>query len=74
MECSFGFCRAIYLKLFLTCQKSKPINDDDDNNNNKKENDNAGCPTHGLEEGGEGYTGISASEACCYCGGGGGCI
>eukprot|EP00526_Cylindrotheca_closterium_P006657 CAMPEP_0113625050 /NCGR_PEP_ID=MMETSP0017_2-20120614/12929_1 /TAXON_ID=2856 /ORGANISM="Cylindrotheca closterium" /LENGTH=751 /DNA_ID=CAMNT_0000535131 /DNA_START=180 /DNA_END=2432 /DNA_ORIENTATION=- /assembly_acc=CAM_ASM_000147 len=35
-----------------------------------RENDKGGCPTHGNEEGGSGFTGISASEACCYCGGG----
>ncbi|KAL3927084.1 MAG: hypothetical protein SGBAC_013226 [Bacillariaceae sp.] len=34
------------------------------------ENDVGGCPTHGDVDGGAGFTGISASEACCYCGGG----
>lgn len=35
-----------------------------------RENDKGGCPTHGNEDGGSAFTGISASEACCYCGGG----
>jgi len=35
-----------------------------------REHDSAGCPTHGQEDGGTGFTGISASKACCYCGGG----